>query len=73
MTNAVRPTLAWEKSSACTGTANCVEIAVLPEGGHAMRDSKNPAAAHLTFGAAAWSAFVTAARAGEFDLGRSAY
>ncbi|HET9173628.1 MAG TPA: DUF397 domain-containing protein [Actinospica sp.] len=70
MTNAARPTLAWVKSTACTGTANCVEIAVLPEGGHAMRDSKNPEAAQLSFGAAPWSDFLNAARAGEFDSSR---
>ena len=69
MPNAARPTLAWVKSTACTGTANCVEIAVLPEGGHAMRDSKNPEAAHLQFGADGWTEFLSAARAGEFDRG----
>ena len=68
MMNAAQPTLTWAKSSACTGTANCVEVAALPDGGHAMRDGKNPTDGQLTFGAAAWSDFLAAARAGDFNL-----
>ena len=60
--------LDWRKSSLCPNNATCVEVAALPDGGHAMRDGKNPAGPSLEFGAAGWSEFLTAARAGKFDL-----
>jgi hypothetical protein len=60
----------WRKSSLCPNNATCVEVAALPDGGHAMRDGKNPTAPHLIFGATAWAEFLTAARAGEFDQSR---
>lgn len=59
--------LVWHKVRACTGTANCVEVAVLPHGGTAIRDSKDPQGSILMFDAAEWAAFVAAVKAGEFD------
>jgi hypothetical protein len=59
--------LNWHKSSLCPNNATCVEVAALPNGGHAMRDGKNPTSPALVFGAASWSEFLTAARAGKFD------
>ena len=57
----------WHKSSYSNGTGGaCVEIADL-DGGHAVRDSKNPTGPALTFTAAEWTAFTTGVRADEFD------
>lgn len=48
---------AWRKSSYSGVRENCVEVADLP-GATAMRDSKHPDAAHLTFPPAEWAAFL---------------
>ena len=57
--------LIWHK--ACGNAANCVEIAALPDGGAAIRDSKNPEGSRLRFGAEEWAAFLNAVKAGSFD------
>jgi hypothetical protein len=62
--------LAWYKSSSCPNNATCVETAVLPGGGFALRDGKNPDEPHLVFNASAWAEFLTGVRAGEFDPAR---
>ncbi len=60
--------LAWRKSSYSSDQGgNCVEVANLPHGGRAVRDSKDPAGPALTFAAAQWAAFTTGVRAGHFD------
>lgn len=59
--------LTWFKSSRSATVANCVEAAFLPDGGVAVRDSKNPAGGQLLFTPAEWDAFVGGVRAGEFD------
>lgn len=46
----------WRKSSYSSDDGNCVEVANL-HGQRAVRDSKNPTAAVLTFTAAQWTAF----------------
>jgi hypothetical protein len=47
--------LVWVKSSYSTATSgNCVEIAALPDGGRAVRDSKSPDGAVLLLTAAQW-------------------
>jgi hypothetical protein len=48
----------WRKSSHSGTDTNCVEVAGF---GHlvAVRDSKDPAGAALTFSPAAWTSFVT--------------
>ncbi|CAM3387469.1 DUF397 domain-containing protein [Kibdelosporangium persicum] len=55
--------LTWRKSSRSSAQTNasCVEIARLPHGS-AVRDSKNPTAGILTFPAAHWQDFLSAAR-----------
>jgi hypothetical protein len=44
-----------------------VEVANLAAGGHAVRDSKNPAGAALRFTPAQWAAFTNRVRNGELD------
>jgi hypothetical protein len=52
--------LAWKKSSYSSGTGgNCVEVAGLPDGGRAIRDSKNPACGMLLLTPAQWRALAT--------------
>jgi hypothetical protein len=58
----------WRKSSYSGGGNNCVEVA--PARGTAaiaVRDSKNPGGGHLTFGAAAWTEFVSGIKRGRYD------
>ena len=59
--------LHWYKSSA-SAAGNCVEIAHLPQGGIALRDSKNPARQPHTYTRTEWDAFLTGAKNGEFDI-----
>jgi hypothetical protein len=46
---------------------NCVEVALLPDGAVAVRDTKARSRAPHVHGAAAWGAFLAGVRAGEFD------
>ncbi|MGH3815088.1 MAG: DUF397 domain-containing protein [Pseudonocardiaceae bacterium] len=57
----------WRKSSYSSDDGNCVEIADLPAGRRAVRDSKDPIGPALMVTAAAWSAFTTGVRAGQFN------
>jgi Domain of unknown function (DUF397) len=60
--------LNWVKSTLSFSNGNCVEVAPLPGGGVAMRDSgdlgKGPV---LEFTRGEWEAFVGGVRNGEFD------
>jgi hypothetical protein len=61
--------LAWRKSSFSGSGGNstgCVEVAPLPDGGIAVRDTKDRSRAPHHHSARAWRAFVTGIRAGEF-------
>ena len=57
----------WVKSrrSGPTG-GNCVEVAFLPGGQVAVRDSRRPAGPALVFPPQEWHAFVGGAKDGEF-------
>ncbi|PJE95403.1 DUF397 domain-containing protein [Streptomyces carminius] len=55
----------WRKSSASAGEHECVEVAELPGGGRAVRDSKNPQREPLRFTATEWAAFRTGVITGE--------
>jgi hypothetical protein len=58
----------WYKSSYSSGQGGaCVEVADLPNGGRGVRDSKDPAGAHLMFTGSEWSAFTAGIRNGQFD------
>ena len=59
--------LHWFKSSASASGA-CVEVAHLPGGGVAVRDSKDRAKAPHIYTRREWQAFLTGAKNGEFDL-----
>ena len=51
--------LTWVKSSYSSGqNDNCVEVAALPEGGFAVRDSKDIKGPVLDFTASEWRTFV---------------
>ncbi len=56
--------LEWFKSSYSSGNGQCVECALLPDGGMAVRDTKNRQGAVLCFTADEWRAFVEGAREG---------
>jgi hypothetical protein len=59
--------LTWRKASMCPSGSTCVEVAGLPGGGAAMRDSKDAASPVLAFRPESWATFLSAIRAGEFD------
>ncbi|MDT0481058.1 DUF397 domain-containing protein [Streptomyces doebereineriae] len=47
----------WRKASASGAEHDCVEVAELPYGARAVRDSKNPSREPLRFTASEWAAF----------------
>ena len=58
----------WRKSKRSNGSGgDCVEVADLPGGTCAVRDSKQPTGPVLTVTATEWIAFTAGIRAGEFD------
>jgi hypothetical protein len=59
--------LRWFKSSASASGA-CVEVAHLPGGGVAVRDSKDRGKAPHIYTRQEWEAFLTGAKNGEFDV-----
>jgi hypothetical protein len=60
--------LDWRKSSfSGDNGGSCVEVAFLPDGGVALRDTKDRGLAPHHHTAAAWDSFVAGVRAGEFD------
>jgi Domain of unknown function (DUF397) len=59
--------LIWRKSSFSGDNGACVELAAVPEGTVAVRDSKNPDGAMLIFTRAEMRAWLHGVRAGEFD------
>ena len=59
--------LRWFKSSA-SAAGNCVEVAHLPGGGVAIRDTKDRSKASHVYTRAEWEAFLIGAKNGEFDL-----
>lgn len=57
----------WEKSSFSLANGDCVEVAHLPGGAVALRDSKNPHRVALRFTADEWSAFRRGIMAGALE------
>ena len=50
--------LNWFTSSYSSGNGQCVETARLPQGGMAVRDTKNRIGGALSFNAEAWRSFL---------------
>jgi hypothetical protein len=55
----------WRKSTRSGSTNDCVEVAALPAGRRAVRDSKNPDGPALEFSSAAWASLLSGLKAGE--------
>ena len=66
------PGVAWRKSHRSSPSGECVEIARLPAGQVAVRNSRHPLGEVLIYTRAEISAFVRGVKDGEFDdlLGR---
>lgn len=59
-------TMTWRKST-FSGDSSCVEVADLPDGGWAVRNSNDPDGGTLRFTAAEVDAFRSGVKAGQFD------
>jgi hypothetical protein len=59
--------LAWRKSSFSADQGACVELAPLPDGRVAVRNSNHPDAGTVYFTRREMDAWLKGARAGEFD------
>jgi hypothetical protein len=57
----------WRKSTASNPSGNCVELAALPDGSVAVRNSRQPEGPALVYTRAEVEAFLTGVRNGEFD------
>ena len=69
MSERVPADVEWRKSSfsgQSDDSVGCVEVALLPDGGVALRDSKDRDGQIHVYTAAEWDAFVKGVRAGEF-------
>ena len=57
----------WRKSLFSNPSGNCVEVAALPDGSVAVRNSRQPDGPALVYTRAEIAAFLTGVRNGEFD------
>jgi hypothetical protein len=57
----------WQKSHRSSPRGNCVEVAKLPDGHVALRNSRDPDGPALIYTKAEISAFLQGARDGDFD------
>jgi hypothetical protein len=57
----------WRKSTASNPSGSCVEIAELPDGKVAVRNSRGPSGPALIWQRAELAVFLRALRHGEFD------
>jgi hypothetical protein len=60
-------TCVWRKSNRSNPSGNCVELAQLPGGDIAVRNSRHPAGPALIYTRAEITAFIQGARDGDFD------
>lgn len=56
----------WRKTNHSNADYNCVEVADLDCGRHAIRDSKHPTGPALLATPSQWAAFTAGIRGGEF-------
>ncbi|MFC4585384.1 DUF397 domain-containing protein [Sphaerisporangium corydalis] len=61
------PGVSWRKSAYSNPSGNCVEVATLPQGDIAVRNSRHPAGPALVYSRGEMAAFILAAKNGEFD------
>lgn len=61
------PKVLWSKSSWSNPDGNCVEIATLPDGDIAVRNSRDPRGPALVYTPDEIRAFVQGAKTGDFD------
>jgi hypothetical protein len=59
--------VSWRKSAASNPNGDCVELAPLPWGGVAVRNSRGPRGSALIYTRAEIAAFVRGVKDGEFD------
>jgi hypothetical protein len=59
--------LSWRKSRWSNPSGNCVEVAALPDGAVAVRNSRHPSGPALVYTRAEISAFLAGVKGGEFD------
>lgn len=59
--------LTWRKSTYSSANGACVEVACLPDGGRAVRQSRDPEGPIIQYTRAEWDAFIAGAKDGEFD------
>jgi hypothetical protein len=59
--------LTWRKSAASNPNGDCVELAPLPTGDVAMRNSRDPRGPALIYTRAEIAAFLAGAKDGQFD------
>jgi hypothetical protein len=57
----------WQKSRRSNPSGNCVECAALPDGGVAVRNSRDPEGPALLYTPAEIEAFILGVRDGDFD------
>lgn len=58
----------WRKSRCSGPQGNCVELAALPDGDIALRNSRDPQGPALIYSREEIDAFLSGAKDGEFDL-----
>jgi hypothetical protein len=61
------PDVRWQKSHRSNSQGNCVELAKLPDGSVAVRNSRHPTGPALVYTKAEMRALIQGAKAGDFD------